>query len=165
MSPRAACRLETLGFEHVYDYVAGKADWLAHGLEIEGTDADRPTVGRLARTDVVTCSLDEHVGDVRARVEASPFYFALVVSRTEVLLGRLSRAALEGDPHRTAEEAMEPGPSTVRPDAGAGKLAERLRSRDLRAALVTTPEGVVVGVVLREDLEQRAPPEASEDPG
>jgi hypothetical protein len=27
MSPRAAWRLESIGFQHVYDYVAGKADW------------------------------------------------------------------------------------------------------------------------------------------
>ncbi len=29
MSPRAAARLETLGFTKVYDYVGGKTDWLA----------------------------------------------------------------------------------------------------------------------------------------
>jgi CBS domain-containing protein len=158
MSPRAACRLETLGFQDVYDYVAGKADWLAHGLDVEGAGADRPTVGRLARTDVVTCSLTEAVGEVRARVEASRFRFALVVSERGVLLGRLRRAALEGDPQRTSEEVMEPGPSTVRPDAVPSELAERLRSRDLRTALVTTPEGVLIGIVLREDLEQSARP-------
>src|SRR5688572_23586838 len=36
MSPRAASRLETLGFEQVYDYVAGKADWGSGGLPLEG---------------------------------------------------------------------------------------------------------------------------------
>lgn len=154
MSPRAACRLETLGFQDVYDYVAGKADWLAHGLDVEGAEASRSTVGRLARTDVVTCSLTAAIGEVRARVEASTYHFALVVSNTGVLLGRLRRAALEGIPLRTAEEAMEAGPSTVRPDTPPDKLAERLRSRDLRTALVTTPEGVLIGIVLREDLEQ-----------
>jgi hypothetical protein len=97
MSPRAACRLETLGFEHVYDYVTGEADWLAHGLDVEGAKAGRPTVGRLARIDVVTCSLHDRVSDVRARVERSPYRFALVVSEGRVLLGRLRRAALEGD--------------------------------------------------------------------
>jgi hypothetical protein len=29
MSPRAASRLESLGFTQVNDYVAGKADWVA----------------------------------------------------------------------------------------------------------------------------------------
>jgi Mg/Co/Ni transporter MgtE len=158
MSPRAACRLETLGFPEVYDYVAGKADWLAHGLDVEGAGAGRPTVGRLARTDVVRPSLTEAVGDVRALVEASPYRFALVVSEGGVLLGRLRRAALEGDPQRIAEEAMEPGPSTVRPDRVPSDLAERLRSRDLRTTVVTTPEGVLIGIVLREDLEQSTSP-------
>ena len=36
MSPRAACRLESLGFGEVYDYVAGKLDWMAAGLPTEG---------------------------------------------------------------------------------------------------------------------------------
>jgi Mg/Co/Ni transporter MgtE len=103
----------------------------------------------------VTCSLSEPAGEVRARVEASPYRFALVVSKTGVLLGRLRSAALEGDPQRTAEEAMEPGPSTVRPDTVPDALAERLRSRDFRIALVTTPEGVLLGIVRREDLEHR----------
>ena len=31
MSPRAAWRLEALGFGGVYDYVAGKVDWIAAG--------------------------------------------------------------------------------------------------------------------------------------
>jgi hypothetical protein len=53
---------------------------------------------------------------------------------------------------------MEPGPSTVRPDAVPSELAERLRSRDLRTALITTPEGVLIGIVLREDLEQSTRP-------
>jgi Mg/Co/Ni transporter MgtE len=156
MSPRAACRLETLGFEYVYDYVTGKADWLAHGLPVEGTLADQPTAGRLARTDVVTCRLHERVGDVRPRVESSPYRFALVVSDRGVLLGRLRRAALEGNPERAAEQVMEGGPSTVRPDTAPAQLAERLRSRELRASLVTAPEGVLIGVVRLEDLELAA---------
>jgi len=32
MSPRAASRLESLGFRDVYDYAAGKADWFNAGL-------------------------------------------------------------------------------------------------------------------------------------
>src|ERR1700681_849107 len=36
MSPRAATRLEQLGFD-VYDYALSKIDWMAHGLSMEGT--------------------------------------------------------------------------------------------------------------------------------
>lgn len=34
-SPRAARQLDELGYETVYDYEAGKADWKAAGLPIE----------------------------------------------------------------------------------------------------------------------------------
>jgi rhodanese-related sulfurtransferase len=37
MSPRAACRLEALGFTRVDDYVDEIADWQAAGLPTEGT--------------------------------------------------------------------------------------------------------------------------------
>ena len=156
MSPRAACRLETLGFEHVYDYVPGKSDWLARGLPSEGELASQPTAGSCARDDVVTCRLDEPIGSVRPRVEDSPYGFALVESEGGTLLGRLRRSALDGDPHASAESTMEAGPSTVRCDTAAEALAERLRKRDLKTAVVTNPEGRLIGVVRRRDLELAA---------
>lgn len=154
MSPRAACRLETLGFQHVYDYVPGKADWLAHGLRVEGELAEIPTAGGVARSDVVTCGLDDLVGGLRSRVEGSRYGFALAVSEHGVLLGRLRKSTM----HETADDAraeqlMESGPSTVRADTAASELARRLAERDLRTAVVTTPEGKLLGAVLRRDLE------------
>ena len=56
MSPRAAWRLETLGFTKVHDYVAGKADWGAAGFPLEGTHG--PRAGELARRDAPTCALN-----------------------------------------------------------------------------------------------------------
>jgi len=44
MSPRATWRLEGLGFERVYYYLPGKADWFANGLPKEGTLASIPTI-------------------------------------------------------------------------------------------------------------------------
>jgi Mg/Co/Ni transporter MgtE len=153
MSPRAACRLETLGFEHVYDYVPGKADWLARGLPTEGEETDRPRVGPLAHDDVIACHPGEAVGQVWERVQASPYGFALVVAADRTVLGRLRRAALEGEPTALAEAVMEPGPSTVRPDTSVADLRERLYTRDLRTAIVTTPEGRLIGVVRRDALD------------
>ena len=154
MSPRAACRLETLGFDEVYDYVPGKADWLAHNLPVEGAQAAIPTAGRHARDDVVTCRLDDRVGEVRERILASGYGFGLVTTRGGVVLGRLRRSALDCDPAVRAEDVMESGPSTVRADTQAGDLAERLAQRNLRWAIVTDPEGRLLGVARREDLEQ-----------
>lgn len=154
MSPRAACRLETLGFAEVYDYTAGKVDWLAHNLPVEGDDPEPPTAGRVARDEVVRCALDDRVGEVRERIAASPYPFALVVSPNGVLLGRLRGSALDCDPALTTEEVMEAGPSTVRPHMAAGELAKRLADRGLRWAIVTDPEGRLIGVATREDLER-----------
>jgi Mg/Co/Ni transporter MgtE len=127
--------------------VNGKAEWLAYGLPAEGERAAEKRVGAFARSDVVTCGLDDPVGAVRDRIEASPYGFALVVTAGGVVLGRLRRSALEGDPASTAEALMEPGPSTVRVDMAVDELAERLRKRDLKTAVVTTPDGKLVGVV------------------
>jgi CBS domain protein len=154
LSPRAACRLETLGFSAVYDYVAGKQEWLAYGLPTEG-DSSVVAAGDLARKDVVMCGLGDRLGSVREQVSRSPYGFALVVSATGVLLGRLRPAALEGDSDATAEHAMEAGPSTVRPDSDLGALVERLRARELQYAVVTTPDGALLGVLPRADAEAR----------
>jgi Mg/Co/Ni transporter MgtE len=156
MSPRAACRLDALGFEQVYDYVPGKSDWLGRGLPSEGELASRPTAGGLARDDVVTCQPDEPLGTVRERTVASPYGFALVVSPSGVLLGRLRPRALEGDPRTAAESVMEAGPSTVRPDTPAAELAERLRQRELKTAVVTDPDGKLLGIVLQRELQAGA---------
>jgi Mg/Co/Ni transporter MgtE len=154
MSPRAACRLATLGFGEVYDYVPGKADWLAHGLPVEGELADRPTAGSLARDDVVTAGLGDPVGEVRERVERSPYGFGLVTTTDGTLLGRLRISAMRAAPaEASAEEVMEPGPTTVRADTAAGELAQRLADRGLTCAIVSTPEGRLIGVARRSALE------------
>src|ERR687888_543442 len=113
MSPRAACRLEALGFEQVYDYAPGKVDWLAHGLPTEGEEELPERAGDAADDRVVTCRLDDQVGAVDERVRESPFGFALVTSENGVLLGRLRKPAPEADPEVRAEDVMEAGASTV----------------------------------------------------
>jgi len=154
MSPRAARRLDTLGFTEVYDYVPGKVDWRAHGLPVEGEFADVPTAGGLARDDIVTCGLADSVGAVREQVGASAYSFALITTDDHILLGRLRGSVVRDAPaEATAEAVMEPGPSTVRADTLARDLAERLAKRDLKTAIVSTPEGRLIGVVWRSDLE------------
>ena len=152
MSPRAACRLATLGFEHVYDYMPGKVDWLARGLAREGNKASERRAIDVARQDMVTCRLGQLVGEVAPHVEASPHGFALVLSDDGVLLGRLRRNALQSDPHARAEDLMQPGPSTVRTDLEPAKVAERLRAKSLTTAVITDPDGRLMGIVSQDDL-------------
>ena len=148
MSPRAAWRLESLGFTDVYDLAAGKAAWLAAGLPIEGRDATTPRAGDHARKDVPTCRLDEPLTAVRKRVRATGLDTCIVVNQQRIVLGRLGRSALTNDDERTVEEAMSAGPSTIRPDTPLATITQRLRDKNLTSALVTTLEGELVGVLL-----------------
>jgi Mg/Co/Ni transporter MgtE len=143
------------GFAHVYDYVLGKADWLARGLLTEGEQAEILRAKDLLRDDVVTARLDEPVGAVRPRVARSPYGFAFVLAEDGTLLGRLRKAALEGDPEAAAQDVMESGPSTVRADTKLERLAERMRTHNLQTTVVITPEGRLLGVVRRDDAERR----------
>jgi hypothetical protein len=155
LSPRAACRLETLGFEHVYDYVDGKADWLGHGLPREGETATRPYAGELADLDPPTCGLSTDAPSINALLEGSRYGFCAVVSAGRIVLGRVRRSALAsaGD-DATAESLMEPGPSTIRPNKTLAEVVERLAKNDLRTMIVTTPRGCLLGVFHREDGER-----------
>jgi hypothetical protein len=132
--------------------VPGKVDWLARGLPVEGERADETRVGDLARDDVVMCALGDAALEVRGRIEDSPYGFALVRADDGTLLGRLRRSAIEDGTTATAEELMTPGPSTVRPDLAVDELRERLDRKDLKTAVVSTPEGMLIGVVLRSAL-------------
>src|SRR5207247_7544044 len=104
-SPRAAWRLETLGFDHVYDYVAGKADWASFGLPLEGRDATRPRAANIARTDAPTCRLDEHVAEVAARLP-DDWDICVVTNDANVLLGMLGPRALGSDANAPVAQAL-----------------------------------------------------------
>jgi hypothetical protein len=120
MSPRAAWRLEQLGYE-VADYVAGKADWLAAGLPVEGDEQPtRPTLH-----DVPTCSPDDPPPDDGEWV---------VVNHEGIVLGQWRHGELD------------PGPSTERADADPDALRKRMAKSGTDSYLITTPGGVLLGV-------------------
>ncbi len=145
MSPRAAWRLEGLGFSEVYDYPPGKADWFASGLPTEGTQVNEPT-----------CAPAEKVGAARERVREAGWDRCVVVGKERVVLGLLREKELAANPEATAEEAMRNGPATFRPDEPVEKMAKRMRERRASAILVTTPDGTLVGLLSREDAERLA---------
>jgi Mg/Co/Ni transporter MgtE len=133
--------------------VPGKVDWLVHQRQVEGSRAGEATVGDVARDDAVTCRLEDRAGEVRDRIEASAYPFALVVGERRILLGRVAKSHLECDAEELVVARMDPGPSTVRPHKTAQGVAEDLAKRDLRWAIVTSPEGELIGVAARADLE------------
>jgi CBS domain-containing protein len=142
-----------MGFRRVYDYVAGKKDWGSYGLPHEGTNVPARSAADIVRRDVPTCTLADSLTEVRKRVRAAGWDTCIVVNERGVVLGRLGRRALAADTEESVEQAMTPGPSTVRPSIGVDALLERIRPRNLTSFLVTTPDGRLVGLALRSDLE------------
>jgi len=156
LSPRAAWRLESLGFTEVYDYVAGKLDWLAAGLATECTNTGRPRAVDVARRDVPTCYLDERLGEVRDRVKAAGWDACVVVNAERVVLGLLRARELERDPALRIEQAMRPGPSTFRPYVAIEKLVKVMTDHGQDNLPITTSDGRLVGLVTRAGAEQAA---------
>ena len=72
------------------------------------------------------------------------------------MLGRVRGDAFDGgDPEQPIEAVMEAGPTTVRPSEPLDALTERMRDRNVSTIVVTTSDGVQVGVLRREDAERR----------
>jgi hypothetical protein len=154
MSARAAWRLESLGFTQVYRYTAGKMDWLASGLPIEGQFANAPCAGDLARSDVPTCTLTERVSEVRAHVH-DDWHVCVVVNEQKIVLGLLDEKAIQGGGNVRVEQAMEAGPRTYRPYASPAQLMRYLnKHRERYGVLVTTADGTLLGFVRRADAER-----------
>jgi CBS domain-containing protein len=151
MAPRAAARLETMGFSEVYEYKAGKADWMAAGLPTEGTNTAHQRAGEAARKDVPVCGLRERLGDVRDRARAAGWDAAVVVDAERVVLGLLRSRELSKDPDLLIEQAMRPGPSTFRPYVAVKEMADFMVEHQLENSPVTTSDGQLVGLLMRAD--------------
>lgn len=141
MSPRAAWRLEQLGFEQAWDYAGGKMDWLAHGLDYEG-EAD--LVGRHLDESFV-CGLDDRVGDVAEAAEAAHGR-CVVTSAEGVVMATLDRHAMSDHRDRRVADVARYGPVTVRPSEERAGLQERMTASDVGWISVTDPGGRLLGI-------------------
>ena len=157
MSPRAAARLATLGFTRVYHYAAGKADWGSFNLPLDGRAGTETRAGAHVRSDVPTCRLDEHLGHICERVEEAGWDACFAVDEAGIVIGRLGRSALRGGQEQSVEDAMAPGPSTVRPSARLEAMVKRMHDQNLSNLPVTTSDGRLVGLLVREDAERVVP--------
>ena len=151
MAPRAAARLESLGFEQVYEYKAGKEDWLAAGLPFEGRWAGEPTIASVVRRDVPRFGLEDRAGAILDSLRAGGWEWAAIVNPAGILLGRV-RAADVVDPDATAENVMEEGPATYRLNVRLDELLGRMLDKRFELAFVTDPDGRLFGLVGRRDI-------------
>lgn len=143
MSQRAAWQLERLGFADVYDFVVGKAYWLANG---------RPTVPSepVARvgsfvTPAATAFPEDTVATIRQSTAGSRCD-VVVIDEHRIVMGRARqaelRAAVDSD---LMAGIMRTGPTTIRPDELVGDVTDRMAKRGVNSILVTRPTGELLG--------------------
>ena len=136
----------------MYRYQAGRADWFAAGLPRDGRDARTPRVADIARRDVPTCRLDERVGAVRDRIRSGAHDAGVVIDENRIVLGVVAADALNAGPDTPVGEVMDASPVTFRPNVPTGELPDYLKTRRLARALVTTCDGVLIGLLRADDL-------------
>jgi len=150
MSPRAAWRLEAAGFGPVYDYMAGKADWLAADLPFEGT---AQLAGMFTRRGVATAAEGTPAAAVLGLLEAQGFGPVLVLNQAGVVMGAAYRDGLVAAPGEAAVgTVMRFGVSTVRPSEDAAALAQRMGHRRVTRVVVTRSDGTLVGLLFAADV-------------
>jgi predicted transcriptional regulator len=125
---------------------------MAAGLPTEGTNAQHPRAGDVARKDVPTCALTEKLGDVKSRVTAQSWDAAVVINDERVVFGLLRKQELERDSEQTIEKAMRPGPSTYRPYVSLHEMLHAMVDHKLENAPITTSDGRLVGLLLQKDV-------------
>lgn len=153
-----------MGFSRVYHYMRGKADWMVRGAPMEPrvgfsdraaalpffinnlvpaaregwiAISRRDAVWNSMRDDLPKLAPDAPAPQVPGAAGRAPL--AVVLDRNGILLG-----AIESDsPGKSAFDAMNPSPQTIRPDMTPRLAAELLRARPY--LLVTTAEGKYLG--------------------
>jgi rhodanese-related sulfurtransferase len=146
LSARAAWRLESMGFQEVYRYTPGKADWLAAGWETEGTNAKKVRIRQMIHKDVPTCSLRERLEDVKSRRHPTQD-LCVVVNDKNIVLGVIQGETWDANPQARIADVMQPGPRTIRPDLDPKDAQKILRNYDAPSAIVTTSDGELMGIV------------------
>jgi CBS domain-containing protein len=147
MSRRAAARLESFGFENVCVYAAGKQDWLAFNLPFEGKLAESHTAGTSAIQDIPVCGPTEKLSEVRRSIEKTAWRECVVVNENGVVLGLLKNHSSGAAGESPVVEAMDPAPLTFRPHSSCDSAIDKMRSQKTRIALVTNPDGKLIGIL------------------
>jgi len=146
LSARAAWRLESMGFQEVYRYTAGKSDWLAAGWETEGTATKVPRLKQYLQKEVFTCGLRERLEDVKSRRRQNQD-LCVVVSDRNIVLGAIRGEVWNANPLSRIVDVMEPGPRTFRPDADPKEVQKALRAEETDSIIVTTSDGELLGLI------------------
>jgi rhodanese-related sulfurtransferase len=160
LSARAAWRLESMGFQEVYRYTPGKADWLSAGFETEGVQANKARIRQMIHKDVPTCGLRERLEDVKSRRRPNQD-LCVVLNDRGIVLGLIQGETWDANPLARIVDVMQPGPRTFRPDMDPKDAQKILHNRNATSALVTTSDGELLGIILAAEKKSHKSHEAA----
>jgi CBS domain-containing protein len=134
----------------VYDYVAGKMDWLAADLPFEGT---AQLAGMFTRRNVATATEGAPVAEALRMLDAQGFGPVLVLNQAKVVMGAAYRHVLaSATGEAEVGTVMRFGVSTVRPSEDAAALAHRMGHAEVTRVVVTRSDGSLIGLFFAADV-------------
>jgi len=95
-------------------------------------------------------SIDATIADVIALGELR--YAIPVLGPDDVVLGAVQPAGRALPPTTRVEDAMSSAPGTIRPDVRVEEVAVQLRDDNLDHVFVTTTSGVLIGLIVTDEL-------------
>jgi rhodanese-related sulfurtransferase len=150
LSPRAAARLEHLGFDEVYDYADSSTAWFGAGLPSEGLVPDGRRAGGVLDPGVPRVGPAATIDEAAAAM--SDWELVVMVDADDVVLGVARREVCDLPGSIELAAVMQSAPRTVRPSITIDELASSMDDDGERVILVTTSSGELLGLVRRDDL-------------
>jgi hypothetical protein len=133
----------------VCELIGGRAAWTALGLPTEGAVGDRRRISRYV-AEVPALGVQSTVAELVALGEQR--WPTPVLSDDGILVGALHPPASALPPSTPIERVMVPAPGTIRPELRIDETRERLERDGLDHIFVTAVDGVLLGLVVTEEL-------------
>jgi CBS-domain-containing membrane protein len=133
----------------VRDLIGGRAAWTALGLPTEGQVGDARRISHYVQP-ARSVGIEATIADV---IALGDLRFAVpVLGPGDVVVGALEPTARSLPADTLVEAVMIPAPGTIRPDLRVDDVVQQLRDDHLNHVLVTTVSGVLVGLVVTDEL-------------
>jgi predicted transcriptional regulator len=130
----------------VYDFVDGKAYWLACARNTIRSSDEPVRVMTAMERDVPVCHIDASVEQAMETLDSRPgWQQCVVVNDAGVVVGSVPRDA--GGLTRPVADVMRAGPTTFRPDVALDETLDAMRKRNVTERVVTDPTGRLLGVL------------------
>jgi len=100
--------------------------------------------------ELPTCRLDEQVGQAGARAQERGYSVCPVVNQNGIVLGVIGKGDWDTDPTASAEQLMDPAPTTLRPSDSLERAKQKLDESERGAVLVTDSDGKLLGAFFGE---------------